>query len=108
MTLRRDVIPIGRENAISRSALCRITGLHDREVRRQIAELRAEDDGSNMVIVSSSRRGRGYFRTDNPEDIQQFIAESQHRIQMTTNAIRVARQVLTRIDMRKLYGEGLG
>ena len=41
--LKREHIPIGRENAITRDQLSRLTGLSDREVRRQIAELRAED-----------------------------------------------------------------
>lgn len=105
--LKRDMIPYGRENAISRPELCRLTGLSDREVRRQIADLRAEDSDDDMVIASSSRRGRGYFLTDKPEDIRAFIAEMLKRIRMVYRAIKVAKKKLHRIEQREKYGKGL-
>lgn len=105
--LKRDMIPYGRENAVSRPELCRLTGLNDREVRRQIAELRAVDSEDNMVIASSSRRGRGYFLTDKPEEIRAFIAEMLKRIRMVYRAIKVAKKKLRRIEQRQKYGGGL-
>lgn len=107
MKVTRDMIPVGRENAVTRRALCSMTGLSDREVRRQIADLRAGDDGGDMVIVSSSRRGCGYFLTDKPEEIRAFIAEMFKRIRMVYRAIRVAKKKLRRIEQRKEYGRGL-
>lgn len=50
--LTRDMIPYGRENAISRPELCEMTGLLDRQVRRQIAELRAEDSDRQCGIIA--------------------------------------------------------
>ena len=105
--LKRDMIPYGRENAISRPKLCRLTGISDREVLRQITDLRAEDSDDDLVIASSSRRGRGYFLTDKPEDIRAFIAEMLKRIRMVHRAIKVAKKKLHRIDQRQKYGKGL-
>lgn len=81
MKITREHIPVGRDNAITRQRLCEITGQNDRTVRHQISELRAKDDGSDMVIVSVSN-GRGYFRSNNPDDIRHFIAEMQKRNRM--------------------------
>ena len=107
MRITRDMIPVGRENAVSRKDLTGMTGLSDREVRRQIADLRALDDGDDFVIVSTSRRGRGYFLSDKPEEITHFIAEMLCRIRMIQRGISVARKKLVRIQMRKRYGRGL-
>lgn len=106
MKLTREHIPVGRDNAVTRQRLCDITGLNDREVRRQISELRAKDDDSNLVIVSVSN-GRGYFRSDNPDDIRHFIAEMQKRNRMVYQAIKIAKRTLKRIENHKTYGEGL-
>ena len=106
MKLTREHIPVGRDNAVTRQRLCDITGLNDREVRRQISELRAHDDASNLVIVSVSN-GRGYFRSNNPDDIRHFIAEMQKRNRMVYQAIKIAKRTLKRIENHKTYGEGL-
>lgn len=105
--LKREFIPFGRENAISRSDLSRITGLSDRKTRSCIAKLRAQDDGTNIVIVSTSR-GRGYYRTDNPEEIDGFIRDMLSRVTQTLNAIKVAQMALARLKNKRMYGEGLG
>ena len=59
-------IPVGRENAITREQLKRKWNCSDRIMRRYIADLRAQDDGDDYVIVSYSS-GKGYYRTDNPD-----------------------------------------
>lgn len=70
-----DYIPYGRENAISRESLARITGMSDRQVRKAIEGLR--EDGE--VILSSSH-SKGYWRSDDEADISAYIAENRHRI----------------------------
>lgn len=106
MKITREHIPIGRENAVTRRQLCDLTGLSDREVRRQISQLRSVDDGTDMVIVSLSN-GRGYYRTSNPDEIRHFIAEMRKRNRMVFRTIRTAEQVAHRIEMDKQYGKGL-
>ena len=105
--LKREHIPIGRKNAITRDGLSRLTGLGDRKLRREIARLRSEDDGTNMVIVSTSD-GSGYFRTDQLDEIEHFIAEMTKRTCSIREATDVARVAADRIRKRQMYGEGLG
>lgn len=102
----KTMIPFGRENAISRKDLAAISGLTDRAVRREIAELRAVDDGTDEVIVSLSN-GHGYYRTNNPDEIRHFIAEMRKRNRMVFRTIRTAEQVAHRIEMGRQYGKGL-
>ena len=107
MKLTRETIPIGRENALTRRDLCSITGLNDREVRRQISALRAEKAEDDMVIVSVSRN-RGYYRTDNPGEIAHFIAEMRKRIRATRYAIKTAESALEHIRAKQAHFEELG
>ena len=51
-----DYIPFGKENAISRQQLERVTGLSDRDVREAISLARR-----NTVILNHSN-GKGYFQ----------------------------------------------
>lgn len=51
-----DHIPFGKENAISRQQLERVTGLSDRDVREAISLARR-----NTVILNLSN-GKGYFQ----------------------------------------------
>ena len=83
--------------------------LTDRLARRRIAELRAEDNGDEYVIVSHSRGGvRGYYRTNDPEVIKHYVNEVHSRARNTFLPLRKARRVLIQSENRELYGEGLG
>ena len=104
--LTKEMIPFGRENAISRKDLAAISGLSDRTVRMEIAELRAVDDGTDEAIVSVSTRS-GYYRTTDPQEIEHFKAEMEKRIRMTYRAIKVAKRKLERLKARNEYGEGI-
>jgi DNA gyrase/topoisomerase IV subunit A len=104
--LKREHIPIGRENAITRDQLSRLTGLNDRKLRKEIARLRCDDDETNIVIVSTSD-GRGYYRTDNIDEIEHFIREMVHRISSIVAAIKVAKLAVRRLRDKEKYGGGL-
>lgn len=86
-------IPVGAENAITRAALCSKWGVGDRDVREIIARLRAEDNGDSYVIVSHSN-GRGYYRTDNPEQIRHFYRETMNRARNTFLPLKKVRRLL--------------
>ena len=57
-------IPFGRENAITRQELCSLTKLSDRKVREQIEQARREGN-----IIINKQDGRGYYRTNDPDEI---------------------------------------
>ena len=101
-------IPIGAENAITRAELARKWGVNDRLARRRIAELRAQDNGDEYVIVSHSRGSvRGYYRTNDPEVIKRYVNEVHSRARNTFLPLRKARRVLTVAENRELYGKGI-
>ena len=102
-------IPIGAENAITRAELARKWGVNDREARRRIAALRADDNGDGYVIVSHSRGGvHGYYRTNDTEAIRRYANEVNSRAVNTFLPLRKARRVLIQNEKRELYGKGLG
>lgn len=103
---RIEDIPIGRENAISRKNLAAFWGVNDRTARQIVSELRTIDDGTDYVIVSISRFS-GYYRTNNPDEIDHFRNEMVKRIRSTRKAIDVAEKVSARIKKSAQYGEGI-
>ena len=86
-------IPVGAENAITRQALARKWNVDDRTAREIIAEMRADDNGDGYVIVSHSN-GRGYYRTDNPDQIRHFYNETMNRARNTFRPLKKARRIL--------------
>lgn len=86
-------IPIGKENAITRAALARKWGVSDRKARSMISKLRAQDNGDGHVIVAFSS-GKGYYRTNDPQDIEHFIKEMTNRARNTFAPLKKARRVL--------------
>ena len=103
MKITRETIPIGHSSAISRRGLCSITGLCDREVRRQISALRAEKDPEGMVIVSVST-GNGYYRTNDIDEIAHFVNEMRHRNRATYHAIKNAEATLRYLKAKQAHG----
>lgn len=71
-------IPIGSEYAISRAELSRKWKCSDRETRRIIADLRADDNGDDYIIVSHSSKA-GYYRTNDVREIEHFRNEQGKR-----------------------------
>ena len=72
-----DYIPFGKQNAISRERLSELSGMGDRQMRREIERLREEGN----VILSSSHSG-GYWRSDDASEIGRYIVENKSRIRM--------------------------
>lgn len=86
-------LPYGRENALSRRELCTRLSIPDRELRRSIGRLRAQDNGDGYVIMSTSHHG-GYWRTDDINDIRQFYRETSARARSTFRPLRKARRLM--------------
>ena len=85
-----ELIPHGKENAISREELVRLTGLDDRTVRQEIARLRE----SGEIILSTSRQ-KGYWQSDDPVEINEY------RIELKRREMSLART--NRNILKKLY-----
>lgn len=95
---RRD-IPYGRDNAISRAALRKVWNCTGREAREIIAFLRRFPGGDGCAILSSSSTTpAGYWRSDDPEEIQAFVQETENRARNTFLSLRDARRVLQKLN----------
>ncbi len=81
-----DFIPKGKENAVSRSELAIKTGLDDRTIRNEIKRL-----VKRGVPILSSSHTRGYWLSDNLDEIESYIKETDNRrksLYFTTLALR--------------------
>lgn len=91
-------IPIGKENAISKERLQKMWGLtNERSVRHAIAELRKMDNGDNFVIVSLSSC-KGFYRTDDPEEILKYKKETLNRAKHTFAPLGKVNRILREDD----------
>lgn len=66
-----DYIPVGRENAVSRDTLCRLTGLCDRDNRELISI------AQQSKVILNDGLGQGYYRP-RPEDVD-AVARQRRR-----------------------------
>lgn len=69
-----DYIPFGKENAVTRTELARMTGLNDRAIR--IAIKRCLREGEPIMSSSSAK---GYWRSNDPDEWAVLIRESDVR-----------------------------
>lgn len=77
-----ELIPYGKENAVSREYLSKLTGWDGRKVRWEIKRLL-----KNGEHILSSSSAKGYWRSDDPDEIEKFLRESDKRRQ--TEALTV-------------------
>lgn len=86
-------IPVGAENAKSRGYFETLWSMPDRGVRRTIEQMRNDKGISKNYIIMSSSGGRGYYRTNRPEEIDHFIAETKGRALGQLVRVGIAKKV---------------
>ena len=87
-------IPVGKENAITRSEISSLTGLDERTIRRQIKEYVEKG-----IPVLSSSHHKGYWIAQNIDEIEEYLKECDNR----RNSL-----YLTNKNLRKLLYESKG
>lgn len=87
-----DLLPVGAENAISRRELSALTGIEDRQLRRQIAQERR----AGALILSSSESNGGYYRAASRAELQRYVRSMQSRSREILAVIRAAEEALQR------------
>lgn len=87
------LIPYGRENAVSRNDLQRLTGMNDRAVRMEVKRLLRLGE----PILSSSKHG-GYWRSENLDEWNEFINESKRRAESEYKNIEALEKKLLEMD----------
>ena len=85
-----EFIPVGKENAISRSQLVKLTGLSDRIVRDMIALERR-----NTAILNL-QNGAGYYIPSDSDraEIERFIKQEEARAKSIFWSLRGAKSAL--------------
>ena len=84
-----DILPEGKNNAISAEALTRILQLRSkRELQKRI-----ERERKAGALILSSTTG-GYYTSHNRAEIQEFVRTLESRAKHTFLALRTARRVL--------------
>ena len=72
-------IPFGRENAVTREYLSKITGIGERKIRCFIKLANQELSKEGKAIISSSRE-KGYWMTANIDEMESSLREADNRI----------------------------
>lgn len=86
-----DILPEGKENAVSAEALCNRLGIETvRELQKEIARERA----AGAVILSTCQEDGGYFLPGNVREVKEFIKTLENRGRNTLRALESARELL--------------
>lgn len=87
----KNVIPRGQANAISTVDLMEAAGYGDiRKLRRDIRRLRVQGE----VILSSTKKGGGYYRPQDTGEVRRFIKQEENRAKSIFYALKTARKLL--------------
>lgn len=82
-------IPFGKENAVTREELHKITGYNDREIREMIGRERRKGHA-----ILSSPSVSGYWQTEDIDEIERFIkALDRRRSSEAKNLIKLREKV---------------
>lgn len=86
-------IPIGKENAITYPQLEARWGMSARMVRKTLAELSRFDNGDNYILIRSSA-SRGFYLSDDPDEIAAYKRECSSRAIKTFAPLKKINRVL--------------
>ena len=79
-----ELIPMGNKNAITRKELARRSGLGDRQIRSNIAEM----NNQGILILNN---GDGYFQYSGEDDdmfLNEYLATEKARVRTISRKIR--------------------
>ena len=84
-----DLLPVWAENAVSRRELSTLTGIENRQLRRQIAKERR----AGALILSSSEINGGYYRAASREELQSRCREILAAIRAAQEALETEQEI---------------
>ena len=87
-------IPVGKENAATYPELILLWSRNARDVRQILHELSAFDNGDDYILIRSSKKGGGFYRTDNPDDIKAYRDECLAKGRSTFAPVKKINRVL--------------
>lgn len=96
-----ETLPIGRENAISYGELCAMWNVGRRTARRYMQLLSEMDNGDEFVLIRSGN-ARGFYRSNDAEEIKAYKFEMLHKGRSIIAAVRKCERVLNEYDIAQL------
>lgn len=100
-----DYVPKGKENAVSKSMLVKITGVDERIVRKNLKEENERLINEEGVAIVSTASRNGYWKSDDLAELEAYEAEQRHRAAMILENLKPIRSLIERIkeaDQMKL------
>lgn len=95
-----DILPIGRERAISSDALAAVTGCKSvRELQKRIERERLAG-----AVILSDTHGGGYYRSNDPAELRRFVRTLNARARNTLRAAESAQIALNTIEGQESSG----
>ena len=93
LALYWEEIPVGKENAATYQTLIDMWGKCERDIRKILHELSTFDNGDNYILIRSAS-GKGFYKTDNEEDIKAYKKECLNKGRSVFAPIRKINRVL--------------
>lgn len=87
-----DLLPEGKENAISTAELCGIVSVTPRELQKMI-----ERERRYGALILSSTKG-GYFKSNDRAELSEFVRTLNNRARNTIASLQGAKDALDRLD----------
>ena len=86
-------IPIGYENRKTYSELCEEWGMSRRYVRHVLHRLSEVDNGDGLILIRSAY-STGFYRTDDPSEIERYRREVISRASNTFSMLKKINRVM--------------
>ena len=94
--LLKQIIPAGRENAISRQSVAAALGMSDRQTRKAIELARAEG-----LLIINEQDGRGYYRSEDVKELLRQYRQDTARAMTILTRRKALRDTLLEMGVRK-------
>lgn len=96
-----ESIPVGVQHAVSYDMLEIAWGMGKRDVRKMLADLSSFDNGDNYILIRSSK-GKGFYRSDDPDEIADYKRECRSRALNTFAPLKKINRVLCALDAESI------
>ena len=87
-------IPVGKENAVGYLELKLMWDRNEREVRKILHDLSALDNGDDYILIRSAKKGGGFYKTMNADDIKDYKKECLAKGRSTFAPVKKINRVL--------------
>ena len=87
-------IPVGKENAVTYSALCGLWKCDERTARARLHELSLYDNGDDFILIRSGGC-KGFYKTDDAKEIEAYKRECLNKGRSVFAPVKKINRVLS-------------